>query len=197
MITAGHCCSSGTGTFYSNWLFEPAHVNGTAPFGSWPAASAYVFNVWHNGEDLSRDVCVLKMSKVGGQSINDAVGALGYAWDLPLPQAYTATGWPQNPPFNGGVLFYSFASDAETDTEQGDSLPFTHGIGNHMTGGSSGGAWIHKFQSHVAGTKNFFNGLNSYKYISPNRPAEMFGPYIDGIFINTLFKTVATSAPAP
>lgn len=64
-----------------------------------------------------------------------------------------------------------------------------------MTGGSSGGAWIMNYQSLVG--KNEFNGLNSYTYTSPNRPDEMFGPYIDDVIIDTLLQYVATLPAAP
>ena len=65
-----------------------------------------------------------------------------------------------------------------------------------MTGVSSGGAWIGNYQSFVAGTSNLFNGLNSYKYTSPDRPQEIFGPYIDIVFVN-LLEFVATAPPSP
>jgi V8-like Glu-specific endopeptidase len=197
VVTAGHCCSDGAGTWFGNWVFEPAHVAGNAPFGSWTAAGAGVLAAWHDQGDLSRDFCVLQMNTLNGNNINDAVGALGYAWGQPLPQSYTATGWPAGAPFNGGLLYYSFASSAETDTEQAGAFPFTHAIGSQMTGGSSGGAWILKYQSAIAGNNNIFNGLNSYKYTSPNRPAEMFGPYVDAGFITGLFQPVATLPAVP
>jgi hypothetical protein len=195
VVTAGHCCSSGTGRFFTNFLFEPAHLAGAAPLGSWTASTATVLAAWHTSEDFTRDVCVLQMRKLGGANINDAVGALGYAFNQPLPQHYYATGWPQAAPFDGKYLYVSAASDAETDTEQAGQLPFTHGIGNAMTGGSSGGAWIRLFQTYVG--SNQFNGLNSYKYTSPARPLEMFGPYIDDVIIDMLLRSVATAPPAP
>ncbi|MCB1879243.1 MAG: trypsin-like serine protease [Gammaproteobacteria bacterium] len=194
VVTAGHCCSDSSG-FFSNWLFEPAHFNGAAPLGSWTASTATVLNSWYQNEDMSRDVCVLQMNTLNGKNINDAVGALGYAYNQPLPQHYHATGWPAAAPFNGGMLYISTASDAETDTNAAGDFPYTHGIGNLMTGGSSGGAWIRQFQPLVG--VNQFNGLNSYKYIVPNRPAEMFGPYIDDVIIFNLLQVVATSPAAP
>jgi hypothetical protein len=194
VVTAGHCCSD-SGRFFTNFLFEPAHIAGTAPLGSWTASGAAVLAAWNQNGDFTRDVCVLQMRKLGGQNVNDAVGALGYAFNQPLPQHYHATGWPQAAPFNGQYLYVAAASDAETDTAQAGELPFTHGIGNPMTGGSSGGAWIRQFQTYVGA--NQFNGLNSYKYTSPARPLEMFGPYIDDVVIATLLRSVATAPPAP
>ena len=136
------------------------------------------------------------MNTLNGENINDGLGALGYAANLALPQAYHATGWPAAAPFTGGLLYIAATSDAETDTQQAGALPFTHGVGNGMTGGSSGGAWIRKYQPFLSGSTNLFNGLNSYVYTSPNRPQEMFGPYIDSTFVN-LLQVVATTPPAP
>lgn len=181
-------------------MFEPAHFNGATPYGSWTAESATVFNAWHTGADLSRDTCVLQMNTLGGQNINDAVGALGYRFDQPLPQHYHATGWPAEAPFPGGILVIATASDAETDTGQAGSLPYTHGIGSSMTGGSSGGAWIVGYQQGFGGLTGqtvYWNGLNSYKYTSPPRPNEMFGPYADFALFDILLRDVATKPAAP
>jgi len=199
VVTAGHCCSDGAGTFFSNLLFEPAHHEGSAPLGSWTGFDATVFTAWHTTGDLSVDLCVIQMNTLNGNNINDAVGALGYTWNRPLPQEYTATGWPAASPFSGGKLYLNHASDAETDTAQAGVVDFTHGIGNRMTGGSSGGAWIVSYNpspAAPASSTNFFNGLNSYKYTNPNRPLEMFGPYINDLFV-TLLQTVATAPAAP
>ena len=173
---------------------------GAAPLGSWTAETATVFSAWHSGGDLSRDACVLKMNTLGGQNIHDAIGALGYKYDLPLPQHYFATGWPAAAPFTGGLLIVATASDAETDTQQAGALLFTHGIGNVMTGGSSGGAWLVGYQPGLGAQvlePVFWNGLNSYKYVSPARPLEMFGPYADFALFDVLLQAAATEPPAP
>ena len=171
------------------------------PLWELDAANASVFNAWHTSGDLSRDECVLQMNTIGGQNINDTVGALGYKYDLPLPQHYHAAGWPAAAPFPGGILTIVTASDAETDTQQAGSLPFTHGIGNIMTGGSSGGPWIVDYQpgQGFAGPVGpvFWNGLNSYKYTSPARPDEMFGPYIDFTVFDVLLQFAATQPAVP
>ena len=200
VMTAGHCCSDAAGGFFSNWVFEPLHQNGAAPLGSWTAATATVFTAYHTGGDLSRDACVLQMNTLGAENINDAVGALGYQFDLPLPQHYHATGWPAAAPFTGDLLFVVTASDAETDTLQAGALPYTHGIGNVMTGGASGGAWLVNYQPGFEDQSFgdvFWNGLNSYKYTAPARPDEMFGPYADFSLFDVLLRAAATAPPAP
>ena len=197
LVTAGHCCSNGAGIFSTNMTYQPAHLNGAAPLGTWSAYLWRVYTEWHNGADLSVDYCVVQMSPRAGRNLHAVTGYLGYAANLPLPQHYTATGWPAAAPFTGGLLYHASASDAETDTAAAGLLPYTHGIGNAMTGGSSGGAWIRNYQSLVPGANtNLFNGLNSYKYTTPARPAEMFGPYIDTLFVS-LLESVAIEAPAP
>lgn len=92
--------------------------------GSWVASSATVLNAYHTSGDLSRDVCVLQMQTLNGKNINDAVGALGYSYNQPLPQHYHATGWPAASPFDGSLLYIASASDAETDTAQAGDYPF-------------------------------------------------------------------------
>jgi hypothetical protein len=62
-----------------------------------------------------------------------------------------------------------------------------------MTGGSSGGPWIQGF-SYGAGPTNYLNGHNSYRYISPNHPLEMFSPYF-GTAANSLRNALIGDAP--
>lgn len=193
VMTAGHCCSDGQGGFYNNIQFEPGHLNGVAPQGAWSAGRISVFQSYHEQSDLSRDVCVLQMNNQNGQTINAAVGALGYAFNQPLPQHFHATGWPAEPPFGGGLLFINMAGSAETDTTQGALL--THGIGNVLTGGSSGGAWIVGY--HMFSGANQINGLNSYRYTTPARPLQMFSPYFDDQVIDSLLQPAATAPPLP
>jgi hypothetical protein len=57
-------------------------------------------------------------------------------------------------------------------------------MGCDMTRGSSGGPWIRKF-SGVAGSANYLNGNNSYRYTS--HPEEMFSPYF-GEGAKTLYE---------
>jgi hypothetical protein len=88
------------------------------------------------------------------------------------------TGWPAAPPFGGGNLVFEIGSTADLD---GSFSPNTVGVGNFMTGGSSG-AWIKDYKQ--GSTSLYWNGLNNYKYISPSLPDEMYGPYIDTAIFN-------------
>lgn len=194
VMTAGHCCSDGAGFFYTDWAFVPACVGSGcafAPFGIWNWQTATVLTAWHNSGDLARDVCWLKVApNSGGQEIHQVVGSLGRSWDQTQPVHYHQTGWPHAAPFNGSRLVFEVASTAELD---GSFTPNTVGAGNFMTGGSSGGAWIQDYKQGTVATNQYWNGLNSYKYVSPNRPQEMFGPYIDSV-IDSIF-TMPTICP--
>lgn len=188
IITAGHCCSPGDGSpIYSNFEFVPSYLNGNAPAGRWQSISAVVPSAWLTEGDLTRDVCVIRVENndiYQGQNLHDVIGALGIEYNAKLPRHYCATGWPAGAPFNGELLWINSASNSETDTAQAGESPFTHGIGNPMTKGSSGGAWITNYAPGIQ-RGNYFNGLNSYVYVSI-RPGVMYGPYIDGYIYGML-----------
>ncbi len=193
IVTAGHCCADGSGNWHGNWLFVPAYWEGNQPFGSWAGATAATFTSWFNDGDFSRDVCAIQLYTQDGVNVQDAVGALGYAWNWSLPQAYTLAGYPAADPFDGQRLWITTASTAETDTWQAGDAPFTHGLGSTMTGGSSGGPWVLGLNP-GGGPGNWINGLNSYGYVGYD--LEMFSPYFDDQ-IPVLFEAIATLPPAP
>jgi hypothetical protein len=179
VMTAGHCCSDGAGSFYTGWQFVPAcqgpGCSLQAPYGFWDWESVTVFNAWHLSGDWARDECFLKVAP-NGPELHTVTGSLGFSWNQTQPVHYVASGWPQDPPFNGNLHWLVGASAAERD---GSLSPETIGIGNDMTKGSSGGAWVQSYKQGATATSQFWNGLNSYKYTTPSRPQEMFGPYVD------------------
>jgi hypothetical protein len=183
VMTAGHCCAPGDGVnFYDNWRFVPAcvgancNVAGTAPFGRWDWESVTVPTAWFTTGDLARDVCFLKVMPLGGLQIQNVTGSLGFAWNQVQPVSYVQTGWPAVTPFSGARLVFDLGSTADLD---GSESPNTVGVGNGMTPGSSGGAWIKNYRHTANAGGPFWNGLNSYKYTVPARPDEMYGPYAD------------------
>lgn len=188
VMTAGHCCAAGDGvTWYDDFLFVPScfgancNVGGSAPFGRWDWETTTVSTSWFNFGDLSSDVCFIETAPLGGQELHSVTGSLGFAWNQAQPVHYTMTGWPAASPFSGDTLVFEVGSTADLD---GSVSPATVGVGNFMTGGSSGGAWIKDYKQGATATNQFWNGLNSYKYVSPARPAEMYGPYIDTSVFN-------------
>jgi len=196
VMTAGHCCAAGNGaTWYSNFLFVPAcvgancNVGGTAPFGRWTWESVTVPTAWFYSGDLGHDVCLLKTAPNGSlQELHQVTGSLGLAWNQTQPVHYTMTGWPAAAPFAGDRLVFEIGSTADLD---GTQSPNTVGVGNYLTGGSSGGAWIKDYKQGAGTVNQYWNGLNSYKYNSPDRPSEMYGPYPDTTVFNIWSTNIA------
>lgn len=186
VMTAGHCCSDGAGSFYTGFLFVPACVGSgcaTAPYGVWDWESVTVLTAWHTSGDSARDVCWLKVQpNASSQQLHQVVGSLGMAWNQTQPVHYHQTGWPAAAPFNGSRLVFEVGSTMDLD---GTYTPNTLGVGSGLTGGSSGGAWIKDYKQGATAVDQYWNGLNSYKYIVPARPDEMYGPYIDTTIRNT------------
>ncbi len=172
--TAGHCVSNGAGTFYGNWQFVPARRLGTNPFGVWTAREFWTLSEWHSFGNLRQDVAALVMNNdSSGVSIANRLGALGMQFNFSRIRSWNAMGYPAASPFTGERQYQNIASYAASDTPSSRSGPDTIGMGNDLTGGSSGGPWI---ASYSAGG-GFVNGLNSYKYIRPSMPLEMYSPY--------------------
>lgn len=173
--TAGHCVSNGQGAFYQNFRFVPARRLGVNPYGVWTARGAATLTEWHTLGNLRQDVGALVMRNNGaGASIANAIGALGIQFNAARVRAWNAMGYPAAAPFAGERQYQNFASYAASDTPTAGPGPDTIGIGNDLTGGSSGGPWIAGY----GGTGRWVNSVNSYKYIAPAMPLEMYGPYL-------------------
>jgi V8-like Glu-specific endopeptidase len=174
IITAGHCVHAGnnsSGGWSTDVVFVPAYKDGNAPFGVWPAAYSMVRTQWYrNGipKGLSEDIggCILR--KQNGRKISQRVGWLGFAWNWSRNQHWLSHGYPAASPFNGRRMQINAASFAYNGSVGASPAPV--GMGNDLTGGSSGGPWIWRF-----GTGNYVNGVNSYRRRS--KPKEMFSPY--------------------
>jgi V8-like Glu-specific endopeptidase len=172
--TAGHCVSDGAGTFYRNFRFVPARRLGVNPFGIWTPRSVSTLTQWHGSGNLRQDVAALVMrNNARGASIANAVGALGIQFNATRVRSWNAMGYPAAAPFAGERQYQNIASYAASDTPTDGPGPDTIGIGNDLTGGSSGGPWVVGYSK--AG--GWVNSVNSYKYVSPAMPLEMYGPY--------------------
>ncbi len=174
--TAGHCVHSGNpkdpnGGWSTKVVFVPAYKDGSAPYGQWPASHLWTRTAWYNGGSLCEDMGGAVLFLQGGKKISQAVGWLGFAWNWSRYQLWHALGYPVAAPFNGRRLFDSQGSFAYTDPYL-KCNPLPHAIGSDQTGGCSGGPWIWRF-----GTGNYLNGNNSYRYIKPNHPEEIYSPY--------------------
>ena len=181
--TAGHCAANTAGThaWDSSAVFIPGY-NGSAsnfdPFGEfvWTGAAATA-TAWINNGDFTEDeaAMVVGTSSTTGKTLGQAVGWDGFAWNFPVDQQFVAFGYPAASPYNGLNMYQDLAATAVQDTGIGGAdATKPIGIGNPMTGGSSGGAWNINWSLTGPG---YINGHNDYKY--SNQPLAMYSPYQD------------------
>jgi len=184
--TAGHCLHAGDGKpdgWSTNVVFVPAYKDGNAPFGQWSAKQLWVRTSWYkNGipKGLCQDMGGAILHKRNGRKISQVVGWLGFAWNWSRVQHWLSIGYPAAAPFNGQRMNIAAASYAYNGSV--GCTPAPVGMGNDLTGGSSGGPWVWKF-----GTGNYANGNNSYR--RSTKPKEMYSPYF-GNAAKSLFDTL-------
>ncbi len=175
--TAGHCVSDGAGHFSSNLVFVPAYQNGNAPYGRFDCNAIIVFSAWHSGGSLSRDsggASCGRSSLGNGKTVQQSVGALGFAWNQPADSRHlNVLGYPQAAPFNGQLQVQCQSSFGHWDTRQSFS-PRTFAVGCDSTGGVSGGPYVMSYRQ-----GNFLNGNASYRYTTPDEKLELYTPYFD------------------
>ena len=150
VVTAAHCVANyGQSQFYSGWTFVPAYNNGSAPYGTWTAASATILTKYYIGTDSCAqfgvicpdDVALLTLNPQSGSYAGNAAGWFGYGWDgygfnASSQALITQLGYPVA--LDGGLLM-------ERNDSQGFVAPSLSNntiIGSLMTGGSSGGPWL-------------------------------------------------------
>jgi hypothetical protein len=179
--TAGHCVAntnlSSPGIWDSFAEFIPAY-NGTAanpaPFGVFVATGFSTAFHWLENGDFSLDEGAMTVgTNAFGQTLGQAVGWDGFAWNQSTNQSFTAFGYPAAPPYTGNFMVIDFASTAAL-VSVGAGQPAI-GIGNPMTGGSSGGAW--NIDWGLNGGPGYINGHNDFKFSS--QPLAMYSPYQD------------------
>ena len=173
IMTAGHCINDGAGHWSYNMVFVPAYNNGNAPYGQWTIiyATERAFTSWVNGGDLARDIAGAKTNPLGGRTLAQRVGWLGFAWNWSRVQHWWIIGYPQASPFTGAWMIGCEAS--YTYDSPFGTTPKPMGAGCDMTGGSSGGPWILRM-----GFGNYLNGVISHR--RTGYPQEIFSPYVDG-----------------
>jgi hypothetical protein len=165
--TAGHCVNEGPGAFATNFVFVPQYKDGAAPLGKWPAKALFTPTEWSRDGNMQYDTGFAVVSQLNGQSLADAAGASGVAFNEARGLTYKSYGYPAAAPFTGQTLVSCTGKSAkDVINPQFD----TQGIPCDMTGGSSGGPWF--IGSDATG---FQNSINSYGY--GTRSTTMFGPY--------------------
>ncbi|MCX4800525.1 peptidase [Streptomyces sp. NBC_01214] len=167
VITAGHCVKY-QGAWHTNWVFVPAYNNGSAPYGQWSATKTFATDQWAASEDMNMDVGLAVVAPLNGQTLSQAVGAQGIAFNGGYNKKMYAFGFPAAAPYDGTKLVYCSGNSGKDFL-----LTKDHGLGCNMTGGSSGGPWFQDFNEATGlGTQV---SVNSFGYtFLPNR---MYGPY--------------------
>ena len=179
LLTARHCVLDSATGWATNVVFYPGYANGAnTKLKVWTARRLATWGFGGAGAGLKFDIGFIQTNDEGGAGCNGSsgnhpvewyTGYLGWLYGGYVgDRNYTSMGYPQAAPFNG-----LWQVEAHSDVGNIDPLnqPGTFSMGNDMTGGSSGGPWLVNF-----GTSNYANGLNSYKWTSPNRPLEMNSP---------------------
>ncbi|MEV7556410.1 peptidase [Streptomyces sp. NPDC089795] len=167
VITAGHCVKY-QGAWHTNWVFVPAYNNGSAPYGQWSATKTFATDQWAASEDMNMDVGLAVVAPLNGQTLSQAVGAQGIAFNGGYNKKMYSFGFPAAAPYDGTKLVY-----CSGNTGKDFLLTKDHSLGCNMTGGSSGGPWFQDFNEATGlGTQV---SVNSFGYVFlPNR---MYGPY--------------------
>ncbi len=196
VVTAGHCVAEfGKKTFHSGWEFMPGYSNGTAPYGTWTVAEAYVLTSYFNGTDscaqsgvvCEDDVAVLVLNPQKGAYVGNTVGWFGYWYGGGFTSGglaqITQLGYP------GGLdsAHYMERTDSQGYTSSSNSN--NHIIGSNENEGSSGGPWVENFGLPAALTgetngsfpqSNVIVGVTSWGSTSLNPKNDGASPFTSG-----------------
>ncbi len=174
VLTAAHCVHDfglGSTGFADQVFFQPARHNDDVPFGTWTSQSIIIPGVYFNGTDrclpgatgvvCENDVAILVMnSQVNSEGVEQEVGDVVGRYGLyQNDRGYTALGGDGDLSAHLTQISYPSAGYTGVRMIQNESIavqdaPFALGpdtdfnqviIGSNMTGGSSGGPWIHNF----------------------------------------------------
>jgi hypothetical protein len=212
VVTAAHCVANyGQSQFYSGWTFVPAYNNGSAPYGTWTAASATVPTKYYNGSDncaqygviCPDDVAVITLNPQSGRYAGSYTGWFGYGWNgygfnASSQALISQLGYPVA--LDGGLLMGRNDSQGFVST----SLSNNTIIGSLMTGGSSGGPWLVNLGIPPAlsgisfGSEAGHNdivGVTSWGYTDTSIKQQGAAPFTDTNIV-PLLNTVCTATPA-
>lgn len=221
VLTAGHCVSSGAGTWATNVMFSPGHRDNATPAAfdydlntagtqRWPAYTMYTTSSWFNSGNLRRDFAMIVVRRriPDGVRLGNVIGTQGLAWNWTDQQHYHSFGypaaalgvWPYTA-FNGQRQWACQSNMARRVTEYAGAGPAPLAIGCDKTGGTSGGGWFMGFNENLTtgyqANGGYLNSVNSWRWISPSQPRALHGPYFDTL-VETMWNTArAVVVPAP
>lgn len=174
LFTAGHCIHSG-GSF-GRWYrfrsaFVPAYRYGQRPFGIFPVRWVDTTKQWRISASENFDVGAMVVGRnERGQTLTEAVGGAGIAWNLKPKQVFDVHGYPAEPPFDGETQ--RLCSETPFLGHDPNSFvmagPLNLAVTCELNGGASGGGWM------IEGGKTL-NGVTDYGYFDEASPA--YGAY--------------------
>lgn len=173
VFTAAHCINSGGRGgrwFPGEWVFVPAYRYGQRPFGVFPARWLDTTKQWRRSGSENFDVGAAVVGRNGrGETLEEAVGGDGIAWNLKARQTFDVHGYPAEEPFDGETQRICrdepfIGHDPESFLFPG---PLNLAVACGVTGGASGGGWT------IDG--NTLNSVTNYGYFDDTSPD--FGAY--------------------
>lgn len=173
VFTAAHCINDGGRRgrwFKGRWVFVPGYRYGQRPFGVFPARWIDTTKQWRRSGSENFDVGAAVVGRnERGETLGEAVGGDGIAWNLKARQTFDVHGYPVEEPFDGetqricrGLPF--LGHDPDSFLFPG---PLNLAVACGVTGGASGGGWT------ING--NTLNSVTNYGYFDDTTPD--FGAY--------------------
>ncbi|MGH8879835.1 MAG: trypsin-like serine peptidase [Stackebrandtia sp.] len=135
VATARHCGFTNGG---SNYRFAPNYSGGNTPFGWWDWKSAS----WLPGEGITNDWAFLSLNQKDGRPVADVVGSSGIGFNQTIDEYTHIVGIPGDK----DVVFYC-EGDGYTGPDSQQLMDNCDG----MSGGASGGAWVHNWADNGSG----------------------------------------------
>jgi V8-like Glu-specific endopeptidase len=196
VATAGHCVSSGTGSWYGSFQFVPGYRSGAAPYGTWTSwASATTTGEWFSGGGgvpNGGDYALIVFNKnASGYRIGDYTGWLGWQYPALVGKHVSVLGYPNN--LDSGAINHRIDAQATSGSNN------TGLWGSDMTGGSSGGAVVLNLRkayasSSTAPSDNGDNRLVSVVSYGPTATGPMYqGGSVFDSRISTMLTNMCTS----
>lgn len=173
VFTAAHCINEGGRHgrwFKGRWVFVPAYRYGQRPFGVFPARWIDTTKQWRRSGSENYDVGAAVVGpNQRGETLGEAVGGAGIAWNLKPRQTFDIHGYPAEEPFDGETQ--RICRDEPFIGHDPSSFlfpgPLNLAVACGVTGGASGGGWT------IDG--NTLNSVTNYGYFDDTSPD--FGAY--------------------
>jgi hypothetical protein len=173
VFTAAHCINGGGRFgrwFKGRWVFVPGYRYGQRPFGVFPARWLDTTKQWRRSGSENFDVGAAVVGpNERGETLGEAVGGDGIAWNQKARQTFDIHGYPVEEPFDGETQ--RICRNMPFIGHDPDSFlfpgPLNLAVACGVTGGASGGGWT------ING--NTLNSVTNYGYFDDTTPD--FGAY--------------------